>query len=76
VTTTLSAKGQIVIPQEVRTKLGLRPGDDFIVLCAATGEILLRPIRRRHRKSLLDALQALHGLKLERSDDQIRDLEL
>jgi AbrB family looped-hinge helix DNA binding protein len=76
VTTTLSAKGQVVIPQEIRTKLRLLPGDDFIVLCAATGEILLRPIRRSHRKSLVEALQALHGLKLERSDDQIRDLEL
>jgi AbrB family looped-hinge helix DNA binding protein len=32
VTTTLSQKGQVVIPQEVRNKLRLQPGDDFVVL--------------------------------------------
>ena len=46
-TTTLSQKGQVVIPQEVRNKLGLRPGDDFIVLYSETGDILLRPIRQK-----------------------------
>jgi AbrB family looped-hinge helix DNA binding protein len=76
VTTTLSAKGQIVIPQEIRVKLNLQPGDDFAVLSSGTGEILLRPIRRRRRKSLVEALQALHGLKLVRSDEPIRDVPL
>jgi AbrB family looped-hinge helix DNA binding protein len=76
VTTTLSAKGQIVIPQEVRAKLNLRPGDDFVVLYSNTGEILLRPIRRRSGKSLVDALQALHGLNLVHSDEPIRDAPL
>ncbi|MBV8101901.1 MAG: AbrB/MazE/SpoVT family DNA-binding domain-containing protein [Verrucomicrobia bacterium] len=75
-TTTLSAKGQIVIPQEVRAKLDLRPGDDFIVLYSNTGEILLRPVRRRSSKSLVDALQALHGLALARSDEPIRGVPL
>jgi AbrB family looped-hinge helix DNA binding protein len=76
VTTTLSAKGQIVIPQEIRARLNLQPGDDFVVLTSATGEILLRPIRRRRRKSLVEALQALHGLELVRSDEPIRDVPL
>ena len=31
-TTKLSSKGQVVIPEEVRNRLGLRPGAQFVVL--------------------------------------------
>jgi AbrB family looped-hinge helix DNA binding protein len=31
-TTTLSSKGQVVIPEEIRARLGLRPGAQFVVL--------------------------------------------
>jgi AbrB family looped-hinge helix DNA binding protein len=31
-TTTLSSKGQVVIPEEIRTRLGLEPGAQFVVL--------------------------------------------
>ena len=31
-TTKLSSKGQIVIPEDVRTSLGLKTGDQFIVI--------------------------------------------
>ena len=65
-----------MIPQEIRAKLNLRPGDDFVVLSSGTGEILLRPIRRCRRKSLVEALEALHGLELVRSDEPIRDVPL
>jgi AbrB family looped-hinge helix DNA binding protein len=30
-TATLSSRGQIVIPQEIRTRCGLREGDHFVV---------------------------------------------
>ena len=74
-TTTLSVRGQIVIPIEIRRKLGLKGGDDFIVLCSADREILLRPVRHR-RKSVLQALLALHGLEFKRQDEPIRDIKL
>jgi AbrB family looped-hinge helix DNA binding protein len=31
-TTKLSSKGQVVIPEEIRTRLGLEPGAQFVVL--------------------------------------------
>lgn len=31
-TTRLSSKGQVVIPEEIRARLGLKPGAQFIVL--------------------------------------------
>ncbi len=47
-TTTLSSKGQLVIPLELRRMLGLRAGDRF--LCAVDGEkIILMP--EAHQKA-------------------------
>jgi len=74
-TTTLSAKGQIVIPRDIRVKWGLRKGHDFIVLCSATGEILLRPVHRRG-KGLVKSLRALRGLQLQRQVEPIRRISL
>lgn len=31
-TTTLSSKGQVVIPEEIRDRLGLKAGDQFVVV--------------------------------------------
>lgn len=31
-TTTLSSKGQVVIPEEIRERLGLKPGAQFVVV--------------------------------------------
>jgi AbrB family looped-hinge helix DNA binding protein len=76
-TTTLSARGQVVIPSEVREKLGLRKGDDFLVLNSDDGDILLRPIRRGPRKTLWDAFRALKGLELPpRNKELIRPIKL
>ena len=41
-TTTLSSKGQIVIPEEVRDALKLEPGDRFFVLCERDVVVLKR----------------------------------
>ncbi len=75
-TTTLSARGQIVIPHDIRAQMGLCVGDDFLVLSAETGEIVLRPLRKAGTKSLTEALRSLHGLELERSDEPVRDVLL
>ena len=74
-TTTLSAKGQVVIPLNIRAKWGLKQGHDFIVLCSSTGEILLRPVKRP-RKSWVKALRGMRGLKVERIDEPFRNVDL
>lgn len=43
-TSTLSSKGQVTIPLEVRKKLGLREGDK-VEFVSEKGQIILRPVR-------------------------------
>lgn len=38
-TTRLSSKGQVVIPEEIRKRMGLKPGNRFVVL--GDGETLI-----------------------------------
>lgn len=76
-TTTLSAKGQIVIPQRVRADNKLKPGTDFTVLTRANGDILLRPIKSARRHATLAVnLLAFSGLELEPERKESRNLEL
>ena len=41
-TTTLSSKGQVVIPEEIRSRLGLRTGAQFVVVADRDVVILKR----------------------------------
>ncbi|MBI5193630.1 MAG: AbrB/MazE/SpoVT family DNA-binding domain-containing protein [Nitrospirae bacterium] len=40
---TMSAKGQIAIPKEVRDTLNIKEGDQFIIEIAEGGRIILEP---------------------------------
>jgi AbrB family looped-hinge helix DNA binding protein len=53
-TTTLSEKGQVVIPAELRSKAKLRPGDRFEVILNPSGSLVFTPLPR-------DPLLALRG---------------
>jgi len=48
--TTISTKGQVVLPSRLREKLGLRPGDALEVKLEGES-IVLRPRRKRRRKA-------------------------
>jgi AbrB family looped-hinge helix DNA binding protein len=65
--TTITVKGQVTIPVEVRTKLDLRPGDKLRFHLTEAGELTIEP--RRHR-SIFDQLETLRLPSIGRSSTQ------
>ncbi len=55
-TTTLSARGQIVLPKEIRDQRRLRTGDDFEIFSDEPGTIVLRRVNYGSSADLLDLL--------------------
>ncbi len=55
-TTKLSSRGQVVIPEEIRNRLGLEPGAQFVVVGEGDVVVLkaLKPPRMADFKALLD----------------------
>lgn len=53
-TTRLSSKGQVVIPEEIRTRLGLEEGAQFVVV--GEGDVVILEIIAPPARSELDAL--------------------
>lgn len=75
--TTLSVKGQIVIPQGLREALGLQPGDKFIVLVEGDA-IVLKPMKQRISARLYGrhrGLDLLSDLKGEHRQEVQRELQ-
>jgi AbrB family looped-hinge helix DNA binding protein len=73
VTTTISSKGQVVIPRPIRERQHIRPGDDFLLFELSNGDILLRHIRRP-KKSLAWHLRRLRGVQIERNREKVREV--
>lgn len=71
--TVLSVKGQIVIPREVRGKLGLKAGQKFEVEAMSDGTILIIPIPNE----VVDAMGLPVAEKLEKAltEERKRDKE-
>ena len=60
---TLTSKGQITIPKEVRERLGLQEGDRIVFQFDQQGQVVLRPESR-------DPLGNLVGLLRHRAKDR------
>ena len=76
-TTTLSVKGQIVIPHRVRSSHKLKAGTDFTVIVRNNGDIILRPVKSRRRHATLAGnLLALSGLEIDSERAVARDVDL
>jgi AbrB family looped-hinge helix DNA binding protein len=58
-TTKLSTRGQVVIPEEIRNRLGLEPGDQFVVIGEGDVVVLksVQAPKLEELKSLLDKVQ-------------------
>lgn len=61
--TRLSAKGQIVIPKDVRDRLGWVQGHDLEVIPMGDG-VMLRPATRLKKKSIEEATRELRRIYL------------
>lgn len=70
-TTTLSTRGQIVIPEAIRRALGLEPGTQFVVLTDGGVVVLKRiesPGRREVRTLVARAARAAQRAGMKRKD--------
>ncbi len=56
VKTTISSKGQIVIPAEIRERDGIRPGQEFDIERLESGEYLLQRRAARVNEGVVDWL--------------------
>lgn len=72
-TTTISSKGQVVIPLPVRQRHKLHAGDDLLLFELSNGDIVLRHARRP-KHSLAWHLRRLQGLELKRSREKVREV--
>lgn len=70
-TTKLSSKGQVVIPEEVRKRLGLKAGDHFIVI-GDDDVIILKsiapPSMKDFHQLIQNARQQARSTRMKRSD--------
>ena len=70
-TTRLSSKGQVVIPEAIRKRLGLRPGTQFVVL-GADDTVVLKPLSapsmREFDEIIAHATHSAREAGLRRSD--------
>lgn len=59
-TTKLSTRGQVVIPEEIRNRLGLQPGEQFVVIGEGDVVVLksIKPPKLEELKPLLDKVKA------------------
>jgi len=70
-TTTLSSKGQVVIPEEIRVRLGLKAGVQFVVLGekdVVIFKILQPPAKREFSALVQHARQAAKQSGMRRGD--------
>ena len=76
-TTTLSSKGQIVIPASIRQRQKLRAGDELLIE-ERDDEVILKKARRSRKKSLVQWMQdcPVPEFRIERLKDASKDIKL
>ncbi len=70
-TTKMSAKGQVVIPENVRRRLGLQPGAQFVVIGnkdVVILKVIAPPSMGEFNQIIAEARKAARRAKLKRTD--------
>ncbi len=70
-TTKMSSRGQVVIPEEIRKRLGLRPGVQFVVVADKDVVILkalTAPSMTEFRELVSEARKQARKARMKRSD--------
>lgn len=70
-TTKMSSKGQVVIPEAIRKRLGLEPGDQFVVVASKDAVVLKAitpPTMDEFDELLADARKQARRAGLKRAD--------
>jgi antitoxin PrlF len=68
---TISSKGQVTIPKEIRRELGVSAPDKVLFSTNADGEVVLRPVRLK-ASDLLGIFPAIPGREDEDIDEIIK----
>jgi AbrB family looped-hinge helix DNA binding protein len=68
---TMTSKGQITVPKDIRLKLGLRPGDRIRFLLEADGRVRLMPAKRDISELVGILPKPKRALSIEEMDDAI-----
>jgi AbrB family looped-hinge helix DNA binding protein len=76
-TTTMSSKGQIVIPASIRQRHKFHAGDELLIE-EREDEVVLKKARRQRRKSLAQWMLdcPVGGFRIERTKDAPKDIKL
>jgi AbrB family looped-hinge helix DNA binding protein len=59
--TTVTRKGQVTVPKQIRDALGINPGTQVAFEVNKDGEVVLRKARKTHRKVKRDRFEAARG---------------
>lgn len=66
----VSTKGQVVIPQEIRRKMGIKPGDRLVIVGGEHEAVLMKA--RRYAESLRGLGGGVYGRTREEIDAYVR----
>lgn len=73
-TATMTSKGQLTVPKEIRDRLGLKPGDKVELVPSGDDRVVMRKRRTIELKELFGILPAgAVPLTLEEIDDAIAE---
>lgn len=61
----MSAKGQIVVPKNIRDQHGFRNGSAFAVRQTKSGVLVLKPVQSTGKRGFIDAIRGcMNGMEI------------